>query len=601
MRAVLKLNGYNLYHSFLSGYEQIVREKNNINTINVFPVADGDTGNNMVSTLQTSVRIRKVTRSVSQTMNDIADQALAGARGNSGIILAQFLNGLALACDRKDTLTASEFGAALTYASDLTWHAIDDPREGTILTVFKLWSKEMHELSTHIHDFRELFLKSMDQARSALRETTHQMEILRKANVVDAGAQGFVSFLEGIAEMLHTGKVPKIQADDILFSDEPHGSYDLPDSCDTILYRFCTEILINHRDYDFEELHAPLSSYGDSLIISRGRTRTRIHIHTNDPAQVFLTVKNFGSIIDQKIDDMILQHDVVHKPLSSTAIVTDSIADIPHSLLDRYQIHVISQKILWGKDEFLDRLTIIGSTFYPFLDQRTDYPGSSAPEPKRVAQYFTWLTSQYQSILVIPVSRQMSATWKVMESEAAKLRKNGYPITVVDSRLNSAAQGLVVIEAAKDAAAHLPPDEIIARTEHRIHRTAIYVSVATFKYMIRGGRIGKLKGLIGTISQLKPIISIDDEGKGIAYSASFSAKGSRTKIMKHLLAQKDNIERYAVVHAASADIALRYADELTQDLGKAPDYIMEISPAVGIHAGIGAVAVACMYKEKLIP
>lgn len=597
MSTVLTLNGYNLYHSLLSGYEQIAREKNSINNINVFPVADGDTGNNMVSTLQTSIRIRKVSRSISQTMNEIADQALSGARGNSGIILAQFLNGLAQACEQKETLTTTEFGAALKHASELTWRSIEDPREGTLLTVLKVWSAEIHDLSTQLNDFRELFLKSMMRARLALSATTHQLEILRKANVVDAGAQGFVSFLEGIAHMIHTGNIPKIQIDDILFSDNQYDFHEFPAVCGAIVHRYCTEVLINHRDYNLDDMRKSLSMQGDSLIISRGRASTRIHIHTNDPAQFFLTIKKYGSIVEQKIDDMILQYETVHKPLSSTAIVTDSIADIPRTILDRYQIHVISQKILWEGDEYLDRLTINGSTFYPFLDQRTEYPGSSAPEPKRIAQYFSWLASHYKSIVVIPVSRHMSATWKVMESEAVKFQKKGYPIVVIDSRLNSAAQGLVVIEAAKDAAAHLPTEEIIARTEQRIARTKIYVSVATFKYMIRGGRISKLKGLIGKISHLKPIISIDNDGKGIAYGASFTVKGSRKKITKQVLQQKDTIERYAVVHAAAADTAMQYANELTQLLGKEPDYIMEISPAVGIHAGIGAIAVACMYKK----
>lgn len=599
MNTVLLLNGYNLYHSFLSGYQQIAQEKNNINSINVFPVADGDTGNNMVSTLQTSIRIQKVSRSISQTMNNIADQALSGARGNSGIILAQFLNGLAMACEQKETLTTTEFAAALKHASELTWHSIEDPQEGTLLTVLKVWSTEIHLLSTQLNDFRELFLKSLERARLALSETTNQMEVLRKANVVDAGARGFVAFLEGVARMIHTGRIPHVQLDDIIFSEDTNEVHDFPTSFGDIKNRFCTEALIIHHDYKAEELRACLMPLGDSLIISRGRERSRIHIHTNEPARLFLLLKNYGTIIDQKVDDMIVQYQTAHNPLSATAIVTDSIADIPHTLLDRYQIHVISQKILWGADEYLDRLTITGETFYPYLEQCVEYPTSSTPEPKRVAQYFAWLASHYRSILVIPVSRQMSATWKVMETEAAKLRKHGFPITIIDSRLNSVAQGLVVIEAAKDAAAQLSPEEIVTRTEDRIKRTRIYVSVATFKYMIRGGRISKVKGLIGKISHLKPIISIDSEGKGIAYGASFTVKGSRTKITKHLLTQKDNIERYAIVHAASADVALQYANDLKKALGKEADYIMEISPAVGIHAGIGAVAVACMHKDNL--
>ncbi len=597
MSEVLSLNGYSLYHSFLSGYEQIASEKNSINDINVFPVADGDTGNNMVSTLQTSMRIRKVSRSVSLTINEIADQALSGARGNSGIILAQYINGLATACEKKETLTTAEFGAAVRHASELTWQAIENPREGTLLTLLRVWSAEIHELSGRIHDFRELFLKGMEKARAALEETTGQLEVLRKANVVDAGARGFVSFLEGVARMIHSGKVPRIQLDDIVFSDDDSNAHDIPEGDEDIPHRFCTEALIAHRDFDIEKLRAKLAPLGDSLIISRGRIRTKIHIHTNEPAHLFFALRDIGTIVEQKVDDMKLQYQAVHHPLSTVAIVTDSIADIPRSLLDRYQIHVINQKILWGEDEYLDRLTITGETFYPYLDQRKEYPSSSTPDPKRVAQAFAYLAAHYRSIIAIPVSRGMSATWQVMEGEAEKLRAKGYPITVLDSRLNSAAQGLVVIQAAKNAAEGRSAEEIRDAAADMVKRTSIYVSVSTFKYMVRGGRISKMKGLIGKITNMKPIITIDVDGKGVAYGASFSAKGSRNKIMNQLAKQKDNIECYAVVHAAALDTAMRYIEDLKQVTGKEPDYVMEISPVVGIHAGIGAVAVACTLKK----
>jgi hypothetical protein len=480
-------------------------------------------------------------------------------------------------------------------AADATWHSIENPRDGTILSLMREWAVEINMLSGKFSDFRRLFLKSLHQAHISLRETTEKLDVLKKANVVDAGAHGFVTFLNGIANMLNTGRVPEVQVDDIVFSDEDD-SHKPAAASEDIPYRYCTEALVTHNGYNEDKIRESLSDMGVGLIVSRGRSMTKIHIHTNNPAALFFRLREFGSITEQSIDDMILQYNAVHNPVSSVAVVTDSIADIPRQILDRYQIHVISQKIIWGDDEYLDRVTISGETFYPYLDQRESYPSSSAPEPARVAQVFAWLASHYKSIVAIPVSKGMSVTWQVMNTEAEKLKQKGYPVTVIDSRLNSAAQGLLVIGTARDAAEGMTSEEIIERAEKRIKRTSIFVSVATFKYMVRGGRVSKLKGLIGTLTNLKPIVSIDSEGKGYAFGASFSQDGSRRKIIKHIKKRKEDIENYAVVHGAAADRAMKFAEELKSVTGKEPEYIMEISPIVGIHAGIGAVAVACTYN-----
>lgn len=599
MNKITALNGYYLYNSFISGYDHIAKEKNYLNDINVFPVADGDTGNNMVSTFYASVRIKKVSGSLSATLGQIADRTLAGARGNSGIIIAQFINSFAAACGSREKITTPEFGSALLKAFDSTWSSIENPKEGTILTLMREWSSEIHGLSDRIHDFSELFLKSLSRAHDVLLQTTAQLDVLKKANVVDAGASGFMSFLNGIARMLQTGVVPEIQTDDIIFSevsDENHGSGSF--SAD-IPYRYCTEALISRKNNDSDQLKKDLSGLGDSLIVSKGRSMTKIHIHTNEPSELFFRIRDYGTIVEQKADDMILQFNAVHNPVSDVAIVTDSIADIPNQIIDRYQIHVIPQTIIWGEDEYLDRITITGKTLYPYLDERSDYPGSSAPDPARVRQMFSWLASHYKSIIAIPVSRNMSATWQVMNTEAEKLRAKGYPAAVIDSRLNSAAQGLLVVSAARDAAEGFAHSDIIERTQKKIKRISIYVSVSTFKYMVRGGRITRLKGLIGTAANLKPIVSIDEQGRGIAFGASFSQNGSRKKIMKKLRNEKDNIEQYAVVHAAALDRAAVFVENLRAITGMEPEYVMEISPIVGIHAGIGAVAVACVYKESI--
>jgi len=600
MSDVRALNGYILYNSFISGYENLLKHKNTINDINVFPVADGDTGNNMVSTFYSTIQVPAVSRSVSLTMHGIADRALSGARGNSGIIVAQFLNALANECADKETMTTLEFGKALQNAAAHTYSAIDNPQEGTLITIFRIWSDEMYRLGELMHDFREVFSHSIHAARLALERTKDQLAVLKRAGVVDAGASGFVSFLEGVARMIATGVVPqKRNAFPLSAEDEDESSHELPESADTITFKYCTEALVLRRQSGpgalpdtGTALRRALAGLGDSLIISEGRDKLKVHIHTDEPARLFLVLKDYGRVIEQKVDDMRMQFSAAHRPVSSIAIVTDSIADIPQELLDRYQIHVIPQKILWGDDEYLDRLTISAETFYPYLDSRVDYPSSSVPDPHRVDQVFSWLAAHYEAIIAIPVGKALSGTWQVMKASAEKLAQGGYPIAVVDSKLNSAAQGLVVLAAAEDAAAGLGRADILQRLSANIARARIFVSVATFRYMVRGGRVSALKGFFAALTNLKPIVSLDANGKGTAFGASFSQEGSKQKILKSIRAHRATIARYAVVHAGVPERARRYAEDLEGILGGPPEYIMEISPVVGIHAGIGAVAVA---------
>jgi DegV family protein with EDD domain len=501
----------------------------------------------------------------------------------------------------------TEFALAVRNAAAETARALENPREGTLITVLRVWSEEICRLASLADDFRHLLLRGMDSARAALEETRHQLAILAKANVVDAGASGFVSFLEGVARLAETGQVPRVPESGIgakddteLYGRETHDS-DAP-----MTYRYCTEALIQHHALDsatgelfrakIRERIAPL---GDSLVVSGGREKTRVHIHTDAPDALYPILAAYGQLIEQKADDMRLQRAAAHAPLSRVAIVTDSIADIPAEIAERLQIHVIPQRILRGPEEFLDRLTITTKTLRQLIESDGDFPGSSAPEPKRVAHTFAWISAHYESLIAIPVARAQSVTWQVMENAARALRQAGFPATAVDSRLNSAALGLVVIAAAEDAANGFSEAEILARLDSAISRTRIFVSVVTFRNMIRGGRIGAIKGWLATLSGLKPVVSLDAEGKGIASGASFSVSGSRKRIFRALRREKGAISRYAVVHAGVPERAAAWAADLTSILGKSPDYVMEIAPSVALHAGHGAVAVAYIREEPV--
>lgn len=179
-------------------------------------------------------------------------------------------------------------------------------------------------------------MKSRDSAHRALEHTREELAVLSKAGVVDAGAQGFVSFLEGILVLLRTGTPVRRgpvsrDAPGWEFSDD--GTEDIPVD-GNIPFRYCTEVLLETALADVGLLRDALHGEGDSLIVTQGVGKMRIHLHTNDPERLLSRLRAFGTVLNQKVDDMVRQFQAVHDRAGSVAIVTDSIADIPAEQLE---------------------------------------------------------------------------------------------------------------------------------------------------------------------------------------------------------------------------------------------------------------------------
>jgi DegV family protein with EDD domain len=595
------VNGFQIYHGFLSGYMSIARNRDYINRINVFPVPDADTGNNMTATLRAILSGLSSNRSPGILLENIADLSLEGARGNSGIILAQYLNSLAVSAGRHKNMTLANFGQAVKEAVGGAYKAMKDPREGTILTVLKAWAETIYAESQKRVSHTELFSRGLHAAKKALAETPEQLSVLKENNVVDAGAWGLVSFFEGFEHMEKTGPVPfalrrNLDPGDFstrgLQSPQTHQMQDLT-------YRYCTEVLLDQCDTPAEIVGELIKGFGDSLIVSQGKNRIRIHIHTNNPAETVSLLRTRGRVIQQKADDMVRQEQTVNRKAGRIGVVTDSIADIPLEILDRWQIHVINQKLLWDEEEFLDRLTITPEEFYRLQEVKKSFPGSSVPERSRVDTTFRYLMDHYEGLIILPVARALSGTWQQLESAAAAYNTDGNKITVVDTCLNSAAQGLLVVEVAKAAASGQSLVELSALAENLKRRIRIFVSVKTFRFMVKGGRISPLKGLLATLLNLKPIVSLDEKGKGKAFDKAFSRRQLLAKMTRLIagLNEKNGIARWAIVHAADPEAAGDLAKRIEAVTGSRPDYITTISPIVGMHSGRGAVALGLILKQ----
>lgn len=586
------MNSEKLYFGFLAGAREVIKQKHDLNKINVFPVADGDTGTNLAFTMNAIIEEAKVQSSAKRTMETIADAALVGARGNSGIIFAQFINGLYMGLEDKEEISIKGFSHSVTSAVSYAHKAISNPVEGTMITVMRDWANSLDTLKDIATDFTEVFTKSMIIAMQSLKDTPNKLKILKDASVVDSGAKGFIHFLEGFGHFIQTGKsnettVGKEENNIPLEHTHAHDSQDLS-------HRYCTEALVKGENLDLDQIRQNLSDLGDSLIVAGHENKIRIHIHTNTPADLFHRLKNFGQIIQQKADDMQRQYEAGHARKHKIALVTDSIADLPKDIMDKHQIHMIPLNLIVDDSNYLDKLTISPSYLYELMDKGENYPTSSQPTRKAAEDILNFVSTNYDSIVVVTVSNRMSGTFETITKTAQKLQDAGKKIAVIDSKSNSAAQGLIVLKAAESIEAGKSFEEVVYLTEKAVQNTKIFVHVKTLKYMARSGRINKITGMAGKLLNLKPVVSIDENGEGIILGKALSDSSSKKKMQALVsnIAQSKNITEYSIVHADAEEQARQYAKEFSLLIGKEPTYISNISSIVAMNAGVGCVAIA---------
>jgi DegV family protein with EDD domain len=587
------LSGEALFNTFAAGGSRVIANQGELNEINVFPVPDGDTGTNMAFTFHSILENGRVYDSAGKTMRSIAEQALIGARGNSGIILAQFFGGLSEVIGEEGTVPVSLFARGVRHAVKGAYAAINRPVEGTMLTVIRDWSEAVGSVAHKISDFAHLFEQTLRVAAGSLRKTRTQLAVLEKAQVVDAGAAGFVHFLRGALDFIRTGRKPELVSESPPELEDAH----TPTVADEeISRRYCTEALLRGEALDLNLIKRRLGGLGDSLIVAGSASRARIHLHTNDPAGMFTAMRPLGELVQQKADDMIRQHEVVYHRKYPIALVTDSACDLPRELIDRYQIHQVPLSLSIGASRYLDKITITPKEFYTLLDASPEYPTTSQPGAAAFRHLFAFLGQYYESIIAIHLAGSLSGTCGVSAAEAARL--TGSRISVIDSRHLSGSLGLIVLRAAEDIAAGKSHEQVVAAVESYRDKADILVSVQTLKYMVRGGRVSPLKGMLAGVLNLKPIVSVDKEGRSILYGKAFSRSANRNKILR-MVRERHAVHpllAYGVVHGHAEAGAERFSRELTKMLGFPPLFSMEISPVIGLNAGIGAVSVVTMEE-----
>jgi dihydroxyacetone kinase-like predicted kinase len=329
---VVEMDGRRLYYTFIAGARKVIEHQVELNKINVFPVNDGDTGTNLASTIRAVVDSMHPHRSYKITADRIAETTLLNARGNSGIIFAQFLYGMSTETGNFKTITIEQFAQSIKNSIRYIYEAVANPVEGTMLTVIKDWANYIYDNRNIITDFNQLFISSIDVLNKSLIATKSKLAVLAKANVVDAGAKGFVFFVEGITDFIanrNLKELIQVKAETSLFEKIEEA---IPEKVE---FRFCTEALIKNSTIDNKSILTILEKYGNSIVIAGSDKMRRLHVHTNTPAELFNELRNTGTLAFQKADDMLRQSEVVYNRKWNIALVTDSTCDLSQDLIDQ--------------------------------------------------------------------------------------------------------------------------------------------------------------------------------------------------------------------------------------------------------------------------
>jgi len=597
------LDGIRLNRALRAGVARVIAERTYLNKINVFPVPDGDTGTNLALTFTTiGHRLSTLeTDHAGKLLIAVADAALDGARGNSGAILAQFFQGLADSLGELRHILPKAFARAMQTSNEYARTALGSPKEGTILSVIRDVSNEItKQQAIHRRDFVPILEGGLATAQISLEETRNGLEQMRRANVVDAGAKGFVVMLEGIVKFLHNGSLtdvpnPIVQSDDQM--EEIGDVYEAGD----LEHQYCTECMLTGEDIDRRKLRESLMEIGSSLVLAGTKLKTKIHVHVDHPEQVFEIARCYGEVSNQKADDMLQQSHAVKDGTPRVAVVTDSGADLPDSAYDDLGLHVVPVRVHFGDRSYLDKIGLSADQFFQELKTNPHHPTTSQPAPGDFRRTYEFLASHFDDVVSISLTGDISGTYQAARSAATRVSGPGR-ISVVDSRSLSVGQGLIAMYAAECAAAGHTGEQIVEATYQAMERTILLGFIPDLTYTVRGGRVKALHKKIADFLKVGIVMKLGDIGRlrvaGIVLNKKHPASSLAGFIKRKIDVTKTY--RIAIGYAQNPE----QASDLEKELRKVvplieSSYIVELGAAIGVHGGPGTLAIAA--QEYIAP
>lgn len=593
------LDGPRLRRSLLAAADWVDAGRDELNRINVFPVPDGDTGTNFATTLRAvATRLRSLPdhAPLPTVTREMAEASVLAARGNSGMLFSQFLLGFRDALGDREVASAVEVAGAIRSGANRLSSSLDEPVEGTILTVSREVADAADRAARETPNFEELMRRVLTHGERALAQTPELLEALREAGVVDAGAKAFVRVLEGIMRL--------IEGDPIVpLATAP--AYTVPDAAALAEvaaerdYGFCTEVLVRGDPLPATtEVRRELRPLGGSIVVLSTGDLLKIHVHTNTPDAVFALGARWGTVEATKADDLHAQHRRLHAGHRDVAVVVDSSCDLPDALVDRHGMVVIPLELIEGDRTYQDRLEIAGAEVYRRMREEGAQFTTSQPAPGAFVRAFEDALSGADAAVCVVLAKALSGTYTSGTAAARVVQRN---VTVVDSGTTSLGLGLLALKAAELADAGWRADAIAAELRRIRRQSGALFTVDTFDNLLRSGRVGRGRAWLGTLLDVKPILELDVEGRVMPLDRVRGRDALIPRVLRHLdrrLTPRPHILRIGIAHADAPAVAERLRLDIEARFTPDECLVSEVTAVLGVHAGPGAWAIFYQIEDE---
>ena len=597
------VDGPRLARSVFAAADWVAAGREEINRINVFPVPDGDTGTNFSLTLRAVADALRALGDapLSETARTMARAAVLGARGNSGMMLAHFLLGFTDALGDRATATAPEIARAIRQGADRLYESLDDPREGTILTVARDAAIAAEPVARESRDICEFMKRLLEEGEAALARTPELLAVLKEAGVVDAGGKGFVRMLEGVVRYIHgdpilAGVVVDESAGAPLFAA---AGADVAAERD---FQYCTEVLVRGEGLPpANEVRAAMHAFGGSTVVALVGDILKIHVHTDTPEAVFTYASRWGRVDSTKAEDMRVQHRrLAHTSRRGVTIVTDSSADLPDSVLDRHGIALVPLQVMFGSSTFRDRVELKPEEFYRRLRATVELPTTSQPTPAAFIQAFRDARQEADEVVAVLLGSNLSGTFA---SAQAAIRAGGVQgVHLVDTRLASLGVGLLALRGAELAEMGWSGERIAAELTRLRAQSGMLLTVDRYDNLLRSGRISRGKAWLAGMLDVKPILSFDSDGHVVPIERVRGRENLETRALALLderLTPRPQTVRFGVAHADAPEAAERIGAALVAKYQPRDCFVTLATGVLGTHVGPGAWGIFYQVEDGL--
>ncbi|HWC72450.1 MAG TPA: DegV family protein [Gemmatimonadales bacterium] len=574
----------------LAAADWVAAGRDELNRINVFPVPDGDTGTNMCLTLRAvarSLRDLGTGRTpltlpfVAETM---AQASVRGARGNSGMMLSQFLLGFREGIGDRLRADAAELAHAIRVGFERLRGSLDEPMEGTILTVAREAADEAGRARGE-RDLRVFMRRIVQRADEALQRTPELLAALKNAGVVDAGAKGFVRLLDGVKRLMEEGHIAEGAVDRVGGESNAAAIAEVEVDRD---YRYCTELMVRSGSLpDPAAVRKALRAHGGSIVVLATGDLLKAHVHTDAPDAVFQLAGAWGTLESTKADDMRAQHQALQerRPI---AFVSDTACDLPDELVLQYDIKLVPTQLIVDERPYRDRLELTSAEFFQRLRAGLDAT-TSQPAPQAFTDAFRDAARVGDHVIAVILSSALSGTYG--NAEAAARRFNAGRVTVLDSRNVTLGEGLLVVRGVELAAAGWSAQAIITELQRIRAQSGGFFTVDSFERLVRSGRLGRGRAWLGAKLNLKPVMALTMEGKIEPVGRARGKEAAKRRILEQLdrvLTPRPKRLRLGIAHADIPEFADALRAELVAQYRPMQCLVTPVTPVIAAHAGIGA-------------